>query len=101
MKVQVQAVNFNIDKKLVQLIEEKVSALPKFYENIIGAEAFLKVQKTSEKENKILELKISIPGKDKMVTKTSNTFEDALSQAISSMKNALKRLNDKQHSKHE
>ncbi len=29
MKVQVQAINFNADKKLVQLIEEKVEALLK------------------------------------------------------------------------
>jgi putative sigma-54 modulation protein len=101
MKVQVQAVNFNADKKLVQLIEEKVEALLKFQENIIGAEVFLKVQKTSEKENKILELKVGIPGKDKLVKKTSNTFEDALTQAISSMKNALKRIKEKQREKHE
>ncbi len=100
MKVQIQAVNFNIDKKLVVLIEEKVEALTKFYENIVSAEVFLKVQKTSEKENKILELKIGIPGKDKLVKRTTSTFEDALLQAVSSMKNSLKRLKEKQNDKH-
>ena len=101
MKVQVQAVNFNIDRKLVELIEEKTNTLTRFYDNIIGAEVFLKVQKTSERENKILELKVAIPGKDKLVKKTSNTFEDALLQAVSSMKNSLKRLKEKQREKHE
>jgi putative sigma-54 modulation protein len=101
MKVQVHAVNFNIDKKLAVLIEEKVETLVKFYEKIINAEVFLKVQKTSEKENKIIELKIGIPGKDKLVKKTSNTFEDALLQAVSSMKNSLKRIKEKQQDKHE
>lgn len=99
MKVQVQAVNFNVDKKLVQFIDEKVNSLNKFYDNIIGAEVFLKVQNTSEKDNKILELKIAIPGKDKVVKKTSNTFEDAILQALSSMKNSLKRLKEKQREK--
>ena len=42
MKVQVQAVNFNVDKKLVQQIEEKIEGLLKFYDHIIGAEVFLK-----------------------------------------------------------
>ena len=101
MKVQVQAVNFNVDKKLVQQIEEKIEGLLKFYDHIIGAEVFLKVQKTSEKENKILELKIEIPGNDKLVKKTSNTFEDALTQAISSMRNTLTRLKEKQRNNHE
>lgn len=101
MKVQVQAVNFDVDKKLVQLIEEKVGGLSKFYDHIIESEVFLKVQKTSEKENKILELKVNIPGNDKMVKKSSNTFEDALLQAISSMKNNLTKIKEKQKLKHD
>ncbi len=101
MKVQVQAVNFNADKKLVQLIDEKVQALTKFHEDITSAEVFLKVQKTSEKENKIVELKIGIPGKEKLVKKTASTFEDAFLQSVSSMKNSLKRLREKQRDKHE
>lgn len=56
MKVQVQAVNFNADKELVQQIEEKVNSLSKFYDHLIDAKVFLKVQKTSEKENNILKL---------------------------------------------
>ena len=54
MKVSVQSVNFNIDKELVKFIENKINTLEKFYDNILGAEVFLKVQNTSEKENKIV-----------------------------------------------
>ena len=48
MKVHVQAVNFNVDKDLVELIEKKITSLLKFYDHIIEANVFLKVQKTSE-----------------------------------------------------
>lgn len=95
MKVQVQAVNFDVDKKLVQLIEEKVSALSRYYDHIIEADVFLKVQNTSEKENKILELKVAIPGNDKVVKKTSNTFEDALLQSVSTMRATLTKVKEK------
>jgi putative sigma-54 modulation protein len=53
MKVNIQAVNFNIDKKLVNFIEEQVVKLEKYYDKIISADVFLKVEQTSEKENKL------------------------------------------------
>ena len=50
MKVFVQSVNFNADKKLVDFVEKKVMGLEKYHDKIIDVEVFLKVQKTSEKE---------------------------------------------------
>ena len=69
MKVFVQSVNFNADKKLVDFVEKKAMGLEKYHDKIIDAEVFLKVQKTSEKENKITELKINIPGSELIVKK--------------------------------
>jgi putative sigma-54 modulation protein len=100
MKVQVQAVNFNVDKELVQLIEDKISALSKFYDHIIDAKVFLKVQKTSEKENKQMEIKLGIPGDDPVVKKTSHTFEDALLQSVTSLKKTLIKRKEKLRAKH-
>lgn len=100
MRVHIQAVNFNIDKKLVELIEKKVNTLEKFYDNIIEAHVYLKVLKTSLKENKELEVKLSVPGDDPFVKKTSNTFEDALLQSVTTMKKNLMKLKEKQREKY-
>jgi len=100
MKVNIQAVNFNIDKNLVELIETKSKSLLKFYDHIIEANVFLKVQKTSQKENKQLEIRLSIPGVDPVVKKSSSTFEDALLQAVTSLKKTLTRRKEKQREKH-
>lgn len=100
MKVNVQAVNFNADKELIMLIEEKVNGLIKFYDHIIEAQVFLKVQKTSDKDNKHLEIKLGIPGDDPVVKKNSNTFEDALLQAVTSLKKTLIKRKGKQREKH-
>lgn len=99
MKVNIQAVNFNADKELVLLIEERVDALMRFYDHIIGADVYLKVQKTSEKDNKIVELRLKIPGEDPVVKKSSNSFEDALLQGVTSMKKILIKRKDKQRQK--
>lgn len=100
MKVNVQAVNFNVDKDLIELIEKKITSLLKFYDHIIGANVFLKVQKTSQPDNKELEIRLRIPGVDPVVKKNSSTFEDALLQAVTSLKKTLTRRKEKQREKH-
>jgi putative sigma-54 modulation protein len=89
MKVSVQSVNFNISRDLVEYIEKKINNLEKFHDHILGAEIFLKVQSTSEKENKIVEIKMSLPGNDIVAKKQSKTFEDAVSQASESIRRQL------------
>ena len=96
MKVFVQSVNFNADKKLVDFVEKKAMGLEKYHDKIIDAEVFLKVQKTSEKENKITELKINIPGSDLIVKKETKTFEEGISIVADSMKRQLKKSKEKE-----
>ncbi len=96
MKVSVQSVNFNIDKDLMNFVEKKVESLEKFNDNILGAEVFLKVQKTKEKENKISDLRIMIPGNDVVVKKHSKTFEEGISTAVDSLKRQLLKRKEKQ-----
>ena len=100
MKVNIQAVNFNIDKKLVDFIEEKVGKLEKYFDKIISADAFLKVEQTSEKENKIVELNIHVPGDSFMVKKVCKTFEEALDSACESQERLLKKRKEKLNSVH-
>ena len=47
MKVDIQAVNFNVDRKLVDFINRKTERLDKFYDKIVGVEVYLKVENTS------------------------------------------------------
>ncbi len=95
MKTSVQSVNFNIDNDLVKYIEKRVNNLEKFHDHILGAEVFLKVQSTSEKQNKTSELRISLPGNDIVAKKQSKTFEDAVSQSVDSVKRQLVKRKEK------
>ena len=69
MKVNLQSVNFNADKSLIDFVEKKLNVLDKYYDKIVDADVFLKVQQTSEKENKIIDVKLNVPGKDFVVKK--------------------------------
>ncbi|MBS9765932.1 MAG: ribosome-associated translation inhibitor RaiA [Flavobacteriaceae bacterium] len=95
MKAIVQSVNFNADQSLIEFAEQKVQKLEKFYDKIISVEIFLKVQQTSEKENKIVEIKINIPGDELMDKKDAKTFEEGISLAVDSLKRRLKKKKEK------
>ena len=96
MKVFTQSVNFNADNQLIELVEDKVSALIKFHDKIVNAEVFLKVQNTSDKENKITEIKINIPGSELIVKRETKTFEVGVNAAVDNLKRQLKRSKEKQ-----
>tara|TARA_R110002049_G_scaffold25194_1_gene88550 strand:- start:101 stop:409 length:309 start_codon:yes stop_codon:yes gene_type:complete len=96
MKVFTQSVNFNADNQLIEFVETKVSALTKFHDKIVDAEVFLKVQNTSDKENKITEIKINIPGSELIVKRETKTFEEGVNAAVDNLKRQLKRSKEKQ-----
>lgn len=96
MKVFTQSVNFNADAKLIKFVEKKIESLEKFHDKIVDAEVFLKVQNTSDKENKITEVKLNIPGHELVVKRTNKTFEEGISLAADSLKRQLKKTKEKQ-----
>ncbi len=95
MKVFIQSVNFNADSDLLKYVETKVQGLSKFHDKIIDAEVFLKVQNTSDKENKISEVKINIPGSELIVKKETKSFEEGVSVCVDSLKRQLKKAKEK------
>ena len=96
MKVFTQSVNFSADKELISFVEEKVSNLTKYHDKIVDAEVFLKVLNTSDKENKITEVKINIPGSELIIKREAKTFEEGVNSAIDNLKRQLKRSKEKQ-----
>ena len=95
MKVNVQTPNFAADSKLLLFIEKRLSKLNQFYDRIICADVFLKVQKTSEKENKTTEILLSIPGGDLMVKKDARTFEEGTNECVQSLERQIKKRKQK------
>ncbi|AVI49905.1 ribosome-associated translation inhibitor RaiA [Pukyongia salina] len=95
MKVTVQTPNFAADQKLINFIERKLNKLEQFFDKIIFADVFLKVQKTSEKENKSVEILLSVPGGDLIVKKEAKTFEAGTDECVQSLERQLKKRKEK------
>lgn len=77
MKVKIHSLHFDADKKLLNFIEEKVQKLSQFFDHIIEAEVILRLDKSSEADNKLVEIKLMIPGNDLFARKQSRLFEEA------------------------
>lgn len=95
MKVNVHAVNFTIDGKLADFAQTRMDKLEKYYDKVVFADIFLKVEKTSDKENKIVEVKIHVPGDEFMVKKQCKTFEEAIEQSAESLERLLQKRKEK------
>ncbi|AVR45742.1 ribosome-associated translation inhibitor RaiA [Christiangramia fulva] len=89
MKVNLQSVNFNADRKLIDFTQRKLDKLDTYFDKIIYADVYFKVQNTSGKENKITEILLSVPGGDLMVKKTCKKFEECVDECVGSLQRQL------------
>jgi ribosome-associated translation inhibitor RaiA len=72
MNIQVNAVHFTADKRLIEFLNKKVSKLDTYFDGILGAEVILKVDKPETANNKIVEIKLSIPVNDYLFAKKTS-----------------------------
>ena len=100
MEVKINSVHFNADEKLVDFVNKKVNKLDTFFDGIIKAEVTLKVAKPEAANNKVAELKLSIPAKDYLFAKKqADTFEEATDLAIDAIRKQLGKYKEKLKSK--
>jgi putative sigma-54 modulation protein len=100
MEIKINSVHFTADQKLVDFINKKVSKLDTFFDGIINAEVTLKVDKPESTNNKISELKLSIPSNGYLFAKKqADSFEEATDLAIDAIKKQLDKFKDKLKSK--
>jgi ribosomal subunit interface protein len=96
MEVKINSVHFTADQKLVDFVNKKVSKLDTFFDGIINAEVTLKVLKPETANNKVSELKVSIPANGYLFAKKqADTFEEATDLAIDAVRKQLDKYKEK------
>jgi len=98
MKVNVQSIHFRADAKLVEFIEKKLMRLNRYLDKNrnVEAEVSLKLQDTGSQINdKIIEIKLQVPGGWMIDKKTGRTFEAAITASADTLKRQLLRHKDR------
>jgi len=91
MKIQTTAVHFDADQKLIDYVTLKTGKLGQFFDRIIDASVFLKLENSGRVRDKIVELKLNVPGETLIATESSKTFEAAVDLAVDNMSRQVKR----------
>jgi putative sigma-54 modulation protein len=95
MKLKVQSIHFDADRKLLAFVEEKIEKLTHFYEDIIDGEVFLRLDKSTGKENKIAEIKLNAPGKTMFASMQCRSFEEATDSAVDALRRQITKYKEK------
>jgi putative sigma-54 modulation protein len=89
MNIQIHSVRFDADQKLIDFVNQKLEKLTQFGEDIVNAEVYLRLDKDQERENKISEIKVELPGGPLFARKQSKTFEEATDEALDALKKQI------------
>ncbi len=95
MKLNFTAVHFDADQKLLAYIERKALKLNQYFDRIIDGQVFLKLENSGQVRDKIVELKLLVPGDTLVATEMSKTFEAAADAAVENMKRQLNKHKEK------
>lgn len=96
MKVQMHSIHFDADQKLLDFVQKKADKLDTFHTHIIDGEVTLRVNKEGTQDNKLVEMKVRVPGQQLFVSEQAKTFEEATDLAVDAMRRQLKRHREKQ-----
>ena len=95
MKITVQSIRFNADKKLLDFIQRKVDKLDTFYDQITSGEVYLKLENVEDEANKITEIKLMLPGNQIFAKEQCKTFEEATDLAVECLRKQIEKHKQK------
>jgi putative sigma-54 modulation protein len=96
MRLQIHSIRFDADEKLIDLIKKKLNKLETFYDRIIDGEVFLKIENDESRVNKIIEIKLNIPGDQLFAKVRARSFEIGADEATEALRRQIKKFKEKQ-----
>ncbi|MCX6251060.1 MAG: ribosome-associated translation inhibitor RaiA [Bacteroidetes bacterium] len=95
MNIKISAVHFKTDRKLEDFIRERMQKMQLFFEGVIDSEVILKLENTDSQGNKIVEIRLFVPGFDLFAKKQSWSFEESTDLAVEALRKQLVKHKEK------
>ncbi len=95
MKITVQSIRFDADKKLLDFIQKKANKLDLYSDKIINGQVYLKLENVEDEANKIAEIKIALPGVQLFAKEQCKTFEEATDLAVECLRKQIEKHKQK------
>jgi len=91
MQVQIHSIHFDADRRLIEFVEHKVDKLNTFHDQILSCEVFLRIEKSEDRENKLSEVKIHVPGADFFAKRKASSFEAGIDESIEAIRRQIRK----------
>lgn len=95
MKIKIQSVHFDADKKLQDLIQKEADKLYKIYHRIEDCNVILRLDKNDQNKNKFVEINVKMLGNNFFVKDQADTFEIASHMAFEEIRKQLQKHKEK------
>lgn len=95
MKLHMSSLKFDADRKLLDFVQKKADKLDTFYDKIIDGEVNMSIDRHEAKENKVIEMKVNVPGQTLFAKEQSKSFEAAADNAVEALRRQLKKFKEK------
>jgi len=92
MQVQIHSIHFDADQSLLDFVTTKLDKLLTYNNDIQNCEVFLRVEKSDTRENKIVEVKAHVPGKDLFAKKRASSFEAAMDEVHEALRRQVMKV---------
>lgn len=97
MTVNIHAVNFDADSKLLEHVNKKISKLSAHHDRIMKVDVFLKLDNVMHNiKDKVSEIRVTVPKHELFVKQSSKSFEESFDWAIDSILTQIKKVKEKQ-----
>lgn len=95
MKLQMHSIHFDADRRLIDFIQRKADKLDTFYDQIIDGEVFMRLENNDANANKVIEIKLNVPGKQFFAKSQATSFEAAADESLESLRRQIKKYKEK------
>jgi putative sigma-54 modulation protein len=91
MQMQIHSIHFDADTRLLEFVEHTVGKLNTFHDQIISCEVFLRVEKSDDRDNKVSEVKIHVPGADFFAKRKAPSFEAGIDEVVEAIRRQIRK----------
>jgi putative sigma-54 modulation protein len=95
MTTNIQSLHFDADKKLLDFANDRMNKLKTYHDGLINGEVIMRLDKASNSENKVAEIKILAKGQELFSKKQSASFEESIDLACEALKSQIKKHKEK------
>lgn len=99
MKLTIQSLHFDAAEHLKEYVQRKADKLDTYFDRITDGEVYLKLQQEVKAANKLVEIRLRVPGDTIVASEQGTSFEEATDLVIDKLRVQVMKFKEKHKTK--